>query len=65
MKIVGNMVGSYDPLGNTFILEDQDGNQVTAVVVDQEVIFTATAADVAKGKVAATDSGIIVGTHEC
>jgi hypothetical protein len=52
-------------MGKTFILEDENGNEFTGIVVDQETIFTATAADIAKGKVAGTDSGVVVGTHEC
>lgn len=65
MKIVGNMVGCYSPMGKTFILEDENGNELTGIVVDQEVVFTATAADIVKGKVAGTDDGVVVGTHEC
>lgn len=65
MKIVGNMVGCYSPIGKTFIIEDENGNEITGIVVEQETIFTATAADVVKGKVAGTDDGVVVGTHEC
>lgn len=65
MKIVGNMVGCYSPMGKTFIIEDENGNEITGIVVDQETIFTATAADIVKGKVAGTDDGVVVGTHEC
>lgn len=49
----------------TFILEDENGNELTGIVVDQEVVFTATLADIVKGKVAGTDDGVVVGTHEC
>lgn len=65
MKIVGNMVGCYSPMGKTFIIEDENGNQVTGIVVDQETILTATAADIVAGKTAGTEDGIVVGTHEC
>lgn len=65
MKIVGNMIGCYSPIGKTFIIEDENGNEITGVVVDQKTVFTATAADVVKGKVAGTDDGVVVGTHEC
>lgn len=65
MKIVGNMVGCYSPMGKTFIIEDENGNEITGIVVDQETIFTATASDIVKGKVAGTDDGVVVGTHEC
>lgn len=65
MKIVGNMVGCYSPIGKTFILEDESGNEITGIVVDKETIFTATASDIVKGKVAGTDAGVVIGTHEC
>jgi hypothetical protein len=65
MKIVGNMVGCYSPMGKTFIIEDENGNEITGIVVDQETVFTATATDIVKGKVAGTDDGVVVGTHEC
>ena len=65
MKIVGNMVGCYSPMGKTFIIEDENGNEITGIVVDQETVFTATAADIVKGKVAGTDDGVVIGTHEC
>ena len=65
MKIVGNMVGMYSPFGKSFIIEDEDGNTVHGIVVDQETILTATAADISKGKTAGTEDGIVVGTHEC
>ena len=45
----------------TIVLEDENGNQVVAVLVDQEVDFTATANDIREGKVAATDDGVTIG----
>ena len=65
MKIVGNMVGCYSPFGKSFILEDENGNQVTGIVVDQLTVMTATAADIVAGKTAGTEDGIVTGTHEC
>lgn len=65
MKIVGNMVGMYNPLGKTFILTDENSNEYVGVVVDSEVIFTATDSDVLEGKVYASDHGVSTGTHEC
>lgn len=65
MKIVGNMIGTYSPIGKTFIIEDENGNEVVGVVVDTETVFTATAADIIKGKTAGTEDGVVVGTHEC
>ena len=60
--ISGNMVGSYSAIGKTFILVDENGNEVTGVVVDKETVFTATDGDVRAGKVYASDDGISVGT---
>lgn len=65
MKIVGGMVGAYSPFGKSFILQDENGNEVVGIVVDQEKVLTATAADVLAGKTAGTEDGIVVGTHEC
>jgi hypothetical protein len=65
MKIIGNMVGCYSPIGKTFIIEDESGNEIVGVVVDSEVIFTATDPDVISGKVYASDNGVSTGTLEC
>ena len=35
MSISGNLVGSYSQIGKTFILTDENGNELTGVVVDQ------------------------------
>lgn len=50
---------------NMFMLVDQSGKEVPAVVVDQLTMFDATADDIKLGKVAANDDGIVVGTHVC
>lgn len=63
--ISGNMVGSFSPIGKTLILVDENGNEIAAgVIVDSEVIFTATDSDVRKGKVYASDGGVSTGTLE-
>ena len=62
--ISGNMVGSYSQIGKTFVLVDENGNELTGVVVDQETMFTATDDDVIKGKVYASNDGVSVGTLE-
>jgi hypothetical protein len=62
--INGNMVGAYSQLGKTFIFVDESGAEVSGVIVDQEVLFTATDADVAAGKTYASDHGASVGTME-
>lgn len=53
-----------DPNDPTIILVDESGNQVTAVLVDEETVFDATANDIREGKVAATEDGVTVGTKE-
>lgn len=45
----------------TIVLRDENGNEFVAVLVDEEVDFTATADDIREGKVAATDDGVTVG----
>jgi hypothetical protein len=62
--IIGNMVGGTAPI-KTVKIVDENNNEIIGVVVDQEVIFTATADDIVKGKIAATEEGIVVGTHKC
>ena len=62
--ISGNMVGSYSQIGKTFTLVDENGNEITGVIVDQETVFTATDNDVIKGKIYASNDGVSVGTLE-
>ena len=62
--ICGNMVGGLIPL-KTLILVDENGNEVVGTAVENLTIFDATAEDIKLGKVAATDSGIVTGTHVC
>jgi len=64
MSIVGNMAGCYSPMGKTFIIEDEHGNQLTGVVTEQKQIFTATDNDVREGMVYAGDSGVSTGTKD-
>ena len=60
--IAGNMVGSYSQLGKTFILLDDEGNEITGVVVDKEIVFTAGDNDVREGMIYASDDGVSTGT---
>lgn len=62
--ISGNMVGSYSQMGKTFILLDENGNEITGVVVDQETIFTAGDNDVRDGMIYASDDGVSTGTKD-
>lgn len=45
-----------------YLLVDETGQEYPAVLVDEEVSFDATANDIREGKLAATDSGVTVGT---
>ena len=63
--ICGNLVGGITGYGKTFVLVDEKGNEITGVLVDEITIFDATADDIKIGKIAASDSGIVIGTHTC
>lgn len=68
--IYGNAIGGSgggsggSSIDSTFIIEDADGNELVGIVVDEEVIFTATENDIRKGTVAATQIGVTEGTKE-
>lgn len=62
--ICGNIVGGFAPL-KTVIFVDENNNEMVGTVVENLTIFDATAEDIKLGKVAATDSGVITGTHVC
>ena len=61
--IYGNSIGGVG-LERTYILVDEKGNQVPAVMVDNETVLDATANDIRAGKVAASYNGITTGTKE-
>ena len=61
--IYGNCVGGIG-LERTYILEDDNGNEVVAVMSKNEVMFDATANDIRAGKVAASATGIVTGEKE-
>ena len=63
--IYGNLVGGITGYGKTFILVDENNNELVGTVVEELTVFDATAEDIKLGKVAATDSGIVTGTHVC
>lgn len=48
----------------TVMLEDGDGNSLTAVVTGEETVFTATDNDVREGMVYASDGGVSTGTKD-
>ena len=61
--IYGNCVGGTG-LERTYIIRDEDGNEIPAVMVENKTVFDATANDIRIGKLAATDEGITEGTKE-
>ena len=63
--ICGNIVGGAFGCGKTFILVDENNNEIVGTIVDELTIFNATAEDIKLGKIAATDSGVVTGTHVC
>lgn len=60
--IVGTGDVSGDVVDNAFILVDEAGNELAAVMTEEEIDLTAEANDIRAGKTAVTDEGIIVGT---
>ena len=63
--IYGNLVGGASALNKTFLLVDENGNEVPAVVVESLTVFDATPEDLKRGKVAASNDGVIIGVHDC
>ena len=61
--IYGNMVGGSG-LAQTYILEDDNGNEIIGVVSDEEVVLDATVNDVREGKTFASDLGVKTGEKE-
>lgn len=56
-------LGGVTPEADIYMLVSEDGTEeVAAVVVDEEVIFTATENDIREGTVAATSKGVTTGT---
>jgi hypothetical protein len=50
---------------NTYILVDENGNEIPAVLVDEPVMLTANATtDIRKGMTAVTDEGVVIGEKE-
>lgn len=62
MRICGNVVGSAQE--QLYILQDQAGVRVAAVVTDKTVTVDATENDIRAGKTAATEKGVTEGTKE-
>ena len=62
-NIFGNVVGGPG-VPKTFIIEGEDGTEIIGTVVGNETLLTATPDDIRKGKIAATDDGIVEGTKD-
>lgn len=57
--------GGVETLDNTYILVDEDGYEIPAVLTEEEVELTATAAsDIRAGTTAVTDEGVVTGEKE-
>lgn len=61
--ILGNATGGFG-FPKTYIITDSDGNELTGVYVESEVVFTATDNDVRAGMTYASDNGVSVGTKD-
>ena len=61
--ICGNSCGNKSPI-KTLTIVDNGNNELTGVVVDSQVIFTATDNDVREGIVYAGDCGVSTGTKD-
>lgn len=59
--ILGNPVGGMFKTPDTFIIQDEDGKEYTAVMVEEEVDLNATANDIRKGLLAANNDGVVEG----
>lgn len=60
--IVGKVIGGGGSTAKTYILKTEDGQEIPAVLTEEEVDLTATANDIRKGTVAVTNAGVIEGT---
>ena len=62
--IVGNMIGGCPASPKTCMFLTNSGQEIQAVLVESETVFTAEANDVRKGKTFASDIGVGVGTAD-
>ena len=58
--ILGNATGGFG-FPKTYIITDNNGNELTGVYVESETVFTATDNDVREGMVYASDGGVSIG----
>ena len=62
--IIGNMIGGGLASPRTCTFLTSSGQEISAVLVESETVFTAEARDVRKGKTFANDYGVVVGTAD-
>lgn len=61
---MANEIKKLELSPETYMIVDVHGNEIPAVMVDDEVIFTATENDIRAGTVAVTSKGVTTGTKE-
>lgn len=64
VRIIPNNGNSDSDSSDTYILVDENGTEIPAVLVENVTRFNATANDIRIGTVAVTDSGVTEGTKE-
>lgn len=59
--IVGNMIGGGTGAPKTCLFRTENGEEMMVVLVDSEVVLTASKNDIREGKTAATANGVVTG----
>ena len=59
-----NTGSGEDEEGQTYVLIDEEGNEIPAIYIGEETIFDATANDIREGKMAVSGDGVVIGTKE-
>lgn len=59
-----NTGSGEDEEGQTYVLIDEEGNEIPAIYIGEETIFDATANDIREGKTAVSGDGVVIGTKE-
>lgn len=62
--IVGNMIGGRPSSPKTCTFFTNSGEELQAILVDAETVFTAETNDVRKGKTFGSDFGVLTGTAD-
>ena len=59
--VFGNAAGGFG-MPKSYVIVDEEGNELTAVLTDNVVVFDATTNDVREGKIFANSEGVTTGT---